>query len=80
MACPPAKSAKELSTSNNSWPRAVLDELGVLRAATVEAALALDHGSRGGPALPTRRSSKRLCSLETAVPALWRVPLLHASQ
>ncbi|KAG1667053.1 hypothetical protein FOA52_000416 [Chlamydomonas sp. UWO 241] len=58
--------------------RAVVDERRVRRAATVEAALALDHGPHGGP----RASDVQVCAglrgLEAAVPALWRVPLLNA--
>ncbi|KAG1659799.1 hypothetical protein FOA52_002135 [Chlamydomonas sp. UWO 241] len=58
--------------------RAVVDERRVRRAATVEAALALDHGPHGGP----RASDVQVCAglrgLEAAVPALWQVPLLNA--
>ncbi|KAG1660742.1 hypothetical protein FOA52_010616 [Chlamydomonas sp. UWO 241] len=58
--------------------RAVVDERRVRRAATVEAALALDHGPHEGP----RASDVQVCAglrgLEAAVPALWRVPLLNA--
>ncbi|KAG1660915.1 hypothetical protein FOA52_007955 [Chlamydomonas sp. UWO 241] len=57
---------------------AVVDERRVRRAATVEAALALDHGQHRGP----RASDVQVCAglrgLEAAVPALWRVPLLKA--
>ncbi|KAG1666121.1 hypothetical protein FOA52_010911 [Chlamydomonas sp. UWO 241] len=58
--------------------RAVVDERRVRRAATVEAALALDHGPHGGPRTTNAQVCAGLRGLEAAVPALWRVPLLNA--
>ncbi|KAG1654443.1 hypothetical protein FOA52_009161 [Chlamydomonas sp. UWO 241] len=58
--------------------RAVVDERRVRRAATVEAALALDHGPHGGPRATDAQVCAGLRGLEAAVPALWRVPLLNA--
>ncbi|KAG1672817.1 hypothetical protein FOA52_004621 [Chlamydomonas sp. UWO 241] len=58
--------------------RAVVDERRVRRAATVEAALALDHGPHGGPRASDAQVCTGLRGLEAAVPALWRVPLLNA--
>ncbi|KAG1659397.1 hypothetical protein FOA52_004399 [Chlamydomonas sp. UWO 241] len=50
--------------------RAVVDERRVRRAATVEAALALDHGPHGDP----RATDAQVF----AGPTLWRMPLLNA--
>ncbi|KAG1654767.1 hypothetical protein FOA52_015327 [Chlamydomonas sp. UWO 241] len=58
--------------------RAVVDERRMRRAATVEAALALDHGLHGGPRATDAQVCAGLRGLEAAVPALWRVPLLNA--
>ncbi|KAG1677994.1 hypothetical protein FOA52_000789 [Chlamydomonas sp. UWO 241] len=55
--------------------RAVVDER---RAATVEAALALDCGMRGGPCATDAQVCAGLRTLEAAVPGLWRLPLLSA--
>ncbi|KAG1675694.1 hypothetical protein FOA52_002403 [Chlamydomonas sp. UWO 241] len=58
--------------------RAVVDERRVRRAATVEAALALDHGPHGGPRATDAQVFAGLRGLEAAVPTLWRMPLLNA--
>ncbi|KAG1679464.1 hypothetical protein FOA52_007756 [Chlamydomonas sp. UWO 241] len=58
--------------------RAVVDERLVRRAATVEVALALDHGPHGGPRASDMQVCAGLRGLEAVVPALWRVPLLNA--
>ncbi|KAG1655153.1 hypothetical protein FOA52_008358 [Chlamydomonas sp. UWO 241] len=58
--------------------RAVVDERRVRRAATVEAALALDCGMRGGPRATDAQVCAGLRTLEAAVPGLWRLPLLSA--
>ncbi|KAG1665818.1 hypothetical protein FOA52_015311 [Chlamydomonas sp. UWO 241] len=58
--------------------RAVVDERRVRRAATVEAALALDHGPHGGPRATVAHVFAGLRGLEAAVPTLWRMPLLNA--
>jgi hypothetical protein len=58
--------------------RAVVDERRVRRAATVEAALALDLGLRGGPRATDAQVCAGLRTLEAAVPGLWRLPLLSA--
>ncbi|KAG1662112.1 hypothetical protein FOA52_012973 [Chlamydomonas sp. UWO 241] len=57
---------------------AVVDERRVRRAATVEAALALDHGPHGGPRATDAQVFAGLRGLEAAVPTLWRMPLLNA--
>ncbi|KAG1664038.1 hypothetical protein FOA52_010457 [Chlamydomonas sp. UWO 241] len=58
--------------------RAVVDERRVRRAATVEAALALDHGPHGGPRATDAQVFAGLRGMEAAVPTLWRMPLLNA--
>ncbi|KAG1659753.1 hypothetical protein FOA52_004408 [Chlamydomonas sp. UWO 241] len=58
--------------------RAVVDERRVRRAATVEAALALDRGPHGGPRATDAQVFAGLRGLEAAVPTLWRMPLLNA--
>ncbi|KAG1653472.1 hypothetical protein FOA52_009648 [Chlamydomonas sp. UWO 241] len=58
--------------------RVVLDERRLRRAATVEAALALDCGMRGGPRATDAQVCAGLRTLEAAVPGLWRLPLLSA--
>jgi hypothetical protein len=50
----------------------------VRRAATVEAAPAMDHGPRGGPGATDTQVCAGLHALGAAAPPLWRMPLLNA--
>ncbi|KAG1679011.1 hypothetical protein FOA52_013075 [Chlamydomonas sp. UWO 241] len=58
--------------------RAGVDERRERRAATVEAALALDLGPRGGPRAIDAQVCEGLRGLEAVVSVLWRLPLLNA--
>ncbi|KAG1666688.1 hypothetical protein FOA52_013600 [Chlamydomonas sp. UWO 241] len=59
-------------------PPAELPRLASSVPATVEAALALDHGPHGGPRATDAQVFAGLRGLEAAVPTLWRMPLLNA--